>query len=80
MTMIAAIPDEWIMAYADGELDGALEARLADAIRNDDAVRRKFEQFRMTRAILAASFNDILAEPVPDRLQAAVMGARRRSS
>jgi anti-sigma factor RsiW len=76
--MIAAIPDEWIMAYADGELDADLETRLAEAVRDDDAIRRKYEIFRMTRAPLAAVFEGVLDEPVPDRLKAAVTGSKPR--
>lgn len=75
--MIAAIPDELIMAYADGELDASHAATVQEAVRNDEALRRQYEIFRATRAILATAFNDILDEPVPETLKAAVTGARR---
>lgn len=76
MMMNAAYSDELIMAYADGELDASHAASLHEAIRNDDALRRQYEIFLATRAILATAFDDILDEPVPATLKAAVTGTR----
>jgi anti-sigma factor RsiW len=79
MIMNAAYSDEWIMAYADGELDASHAASLHEAIRNDEALRRQYEIFLATRAILATAFDGILNEPVPDTLKAAVTRKRRPS-
>lgn len=67
--MIVSVRDELIMALADGELDPSVEEHVREAIRQDDAVRRKYEIFCTTRAILSKAFNGILDEPVPERLK-----------
>lgn len=69
---MAAVPDALIMAYADGELDGLLAARVRDAIDTDRTVRDKFELYVSSRRILASVFDGILSESVPDRLKETV--------
>jgi anti-sigma factor RsiW len=80
MVMNAVISDELIMAYADGELDASRAAALHEVVNNDVALRNQYEIFLATRAILATAFNDILDEPVPDTLKAAVVGTRPRTT
>jgi anti-sigma factor RsiW len=75
--MIVSLPDELIMAYADGELNGQLATRVRIAVRNDDAIRQKHDIYRSTRQVLSKSFSTILDEPVPDRLRRTI-GAKRR--
>lgn len=67
--MIGYIPDELIMAFADGELDAPLALRIREAIRSDPEVRRKYSVFLSTRPLAEAAFARILAEPVPERLK-----------
>lgn len=66
------VPDEMLMAYADGELAPeeaqALEAHLA----RDAALRARLAPFIVTRTELASVFAPTLHEPVPARLIAAV--------
>lgn len=76
--MIVSLSDELIMAFADGELDPSVAARVREAVFNDDAVRRKHEMYRSTRSLLSRSFSRVLSEPVPDRLQRTVRRDRRR--
>jgi len=75
--MIVVVPDELIMAYADGEIAEPLKARVREAIWNDSAVRRKYEMFLATRSILASAFDPVLREPVPARLKRAVAARKR---
>lgn len=74
--MLAAVPDELIMALADGELDTSLASRVRDAIRADMKAQRKYDAFVGTRAVGGAAFRGILAEPIPERLMQVV--ARQR--
>lgn len=67
--MIGTIPDELIMAFADGELAAPLARRVRDAIRTDAEVRRKYDVFLSTRPLAGAAFATILDEPVPERLK-----------
>ena len=71
-----SIPDEVLMAYADGELNdaehAAERAQVEAAIKADAEVARRVEQHRALRARLNASFDRVLDEPVPDRLIAAI--------
>lgn len=66
------VPDALIMAYADGELDGPLAARIRDAIASDPSVRTKFEIYAGSRKLLASVFEGVLSEHVPDRLKQTV--------
>lgn len=66
------IPDALIMAYADGELQGSLAARIRDAIDTDEETRRKYEIYDGSRRLLASVFDGVLSEPVPDRLKEAI--------
>lgn len=78
--MIVSLPDELIMAFADGELDASAAARVREAVQNDDAIRRKHEIYRSTRSVLARSFDRVLCDPVPDRLKRAIKRDRGRGS
>lgn len=65
-----SVTDEQIAAYADGELQGADKARIADAIAADPALAQKLEAHKALKAKLGAHFAPILDAPVPDRLTA----------
>lgn len=70
--------DEMLMAYADGELDGAEHAReraaVEAALKVNADVARRIEEHRALRNRLKATFDPVLDEPVPDRLVTAVRG------
>jgi hypothetical protein len=70
------ITEELLMAYADGELDGAEHAtdraRIEAAMRADPEIVRRVEKHRAMRRELGATFDHVLDEPVPDRLIAAI--------
>lgn len=79
-----ALPEELLMAYADGELSApehaADRARVEAAMRADPQVASRVEKHRALRAKLSASFDRVLDESVPDRLVAAVRASRADGS
>jgi len=66
------IPDDILMAFADGELDEATRQMVEAAEREDPDVRQRLAAHRQLRARLQAAFAATLDEPVPERLLAAV--------
>jgi anti-sigma factor RsiW len=66
------IPDDILMAFADGELDDATRQIVEAAERDDPDVRRRLAAHRQLRARLQTAFAATLDEPVPERLLAAV--------
>lgn len=69
------VPDEMLMAYADGELSPEERKALEALLAGDAVLRARLEPFVETRVRIAAAFEPTLYEPVPERLIAAV--ARR---
>jgi len=69
--------DETLMAYADGELDEALNAEISAAVERDPALARRVEQQRALRAKVAGAFATVLDQPLPERLLAAANGPAR---
>lgn len=86
------VPDEILMAYADGELDAAGRAQVEAALATDPGMARRVAEHRALRRTLAAGFHPVLEEPVPERLlswarsdaappsQAKVLPFRRKSA
>lgn len=60
--------DETLMAYADGELDAAQAKRVEQAMQADAGIAKRVARHRALRATLQSGLNDVLAEPVPQRL------------
>lgn len=69
------IDDEKLMAYADDELDAAERAEVEAALATDPELARRVAAHRALRARLRASFDPVLAEPVPGRLGATLRAA-----
>jgi hypothetical protein len=44
-----------------------------EAVQSDPAIRNKYDGFLLTRRLLSEAFSGVLAEPVPDRLQRAIL-------
>jgi hypothetical protein len=65
-----SMPDEKLMAYADGQLDAAERDEVEAAMASNPEVARRVEQHRALRKKLSAAFNPVLLETVPDRLVA----------
>lgn len=62
--------DDDLMRFADGESDAATAAAVIAEIAADPAVAAKVRKYRVQRTAAATAFDDVLAEPVPDRLVA----------
>lgn len=63
--------DATLMAYADGELDPAQRAAIAQAIQDDPNVAAAVARHQALRQDVFAAFAGTLDEPVPKRLQPA---------
>ena len=66
--------DEVLIAYLDGELDAESADAVAAAIARDPALAHEARRLSETAAALRAAFDDVLHEPVPERLLAAARG------
>lgn len=72
---MSEITDEMLMAFADGQLAAADRRRVADYIATRPEARARVEMFKRTAAELSTLFNTALAEPVPEKLLAAISNA-----
>jgi hypothetical protein len=70
-----SVPDEMLMAYADGELAPAETQALENLLGQDPTLQARLEPFVETRTRLASVFEASLHEPIPDRLIAAIARA-----
>jgi anti-sigma factor RsiW len=67
--------DEMLMRLADGELEEPVATGLRARIAADPGLAARFAAFERTRRAAADAFAGIAAQPVPDRLIAAVLAA-----
>ena len=72
--------DETLMAYADGELDGATAARVAAAAEHDPNLGARIDSFRRSRELVREAIAPAAEAPVPPRLLAAVERAAQSSN
>jgi hypothetical protein len=66
------IPDDRLTAYIDGQLDEVARARVERELADDPQAAERARQLRAQAERLRAAYAGVLAEPVPDRLVAAV--------
>ena len=66
------IPNETLMAYVDGELDPSASAEVERALRADPELAARAARYRDLRSRLESAYAPELAEPVPERLLAAL--------
>ena len=66
--------DEILVAYLDGELDPGLRLEIEAFIDSDAETRERVTALAMGGKLLRAAFDDVLHEPVPERLIAAARG------
>ncbi len=66
--------DELLIAYLDGELDAAAAAEVAGMLERDAALGERARRLAESAAMLRAAFDEVLHEPVPERLLAAARG------
>ncbi|MEZ6023076.1 MAG: zf-HC2 domain-containing protein [Hyphomonadaceae bacterium] len=72
-----SVSDEKLIAFVDGELDGAERAEVEAALAADATLAARAEAQRKLRTRLSAAFDGALDEPVPERLRAATEAAPR---
>lgn len=70
------VPDELIMAYADGQVSAEEKAWLDGILAVDPTVRARLEPFLATGHGQLPVFDALLSAPVPDRLIDAVRGIK----
>ena len=66
------ITPEQLAAYADGELDELAAVRVRRAVEGDPALAAELARLTALRSMLAARFDPVLAQPVPERLTNAI--------
>jgi hypothetical protein len=75
-----SVSEEMLMAYADGEYDAperlAERSAIEAAVRSDPELAKRVEQHQALRRRVGALYAEVLDEPVPERLIAAVRGTR----
>lgn len=62
------LSDEILVAYADGELVGEEAKAVERALQNDRQAQETLRLFHETAELSRAAFDDIVREPVPERL------------
>lgn len=67
--MKPAIPDEKLMAYADGELEANEMDAMRDRLAGDSTLRQRLQAFTETSPI-AGPYDEIMSRPVPAALSA----------
>jgi anti-sigma factor RsiW len=67
--------DEALVAYLDGELDGAERRHVEAWLEADPAVRDRLAALAQSVDLVRSAYADIVNEPVPPRLIAAASGA-----
>jgi hypothetical protein len=70
------IDEEKLMAFADGELQGAERDAVERALAEDAGLREQLEEQRRLRATLTGHYGPVAGEEVPERLLA-MLGAGR---
>ncbi len=71
------ITPEQLAAYADGELDDLTASRVRRAVAADPSLASELARVSALRAMLAARFDPVLAQPVPARLTAPLEAAAK---
>src|SRR5712671_2384773 len=66
--------DETLVAYLDGELDGAERQHVEAWLAADDAARDRLTGLEQSADLLRSAYGDLVNEPVPERLIAAARG------
>ena len=68
------LTDETLVAYVDGELSAEEAAKVEQALQTDQRVREAVQVFRVTADWSRRAYDEVLHEPVPDRLISAASG------
>jgi anti-sigma factor RsiW len=74
------ISEEKLMAFADGELEGAARAEVEMALLENPELEKRVAQHRALRRRMQMAYSAELSEPVPERLRAAAKPAAAKIS
>ena len=66
--------DDRLIAYLDGELKTAEQCEIEAWLASDAAARERFAALAESANLVRVAFDDVLHEPIPDRLIAAARG------
>lgn len=66
--------DDKLIAYLDGELDEAEREEIARWLERDSVLRERAARLSESAVLLRSAFDDVLHEPLPERLIAAARG------
>jgi anti-sigma factor RsiW len=66
--------DEVLVAYLDGEVDETVAAEVESWLERDEDLRNRLQALVESATQVRDAFNEILREPVPERLMAAARG------
>ena len=69
------LSDETLMAYVDGELDAEARTAVDAAVATDPEVAQRVAQHKALRLSLQRTYDEVLTEPVPQRLVNAARSA-----
>lgn len=72
---MSRVDDVMLMAYVDGEVDAATAREIEASLAVDATLATRAQRLRDSASMTRAAFADVLHEPVPDRLIAALGGA-----
>jgi anti-sigma factor RsiW len=79
MNEMTRIDDVMLMAYVDGEIDVATAREIETRLAVDPALAQQVRTLRDSAATARAAFNEVLHEPIPDRLMATITKAPIRA-
>ncbi len=68
---MSKLTDDRLIAYLDGELEESERAGIADRLERDAELRERAAALTESAAALRAAFDEVLREPLPERLIAA---------
>ena len=72
------VSDDMLMAYADDELDPKERERIEKLLASDPEARERLAMFTETTRLARQSFDQVLTEPVPERLIQQIRGTEER--
>lgn len=73
--MSARIDTAILMAYVDGEVDVETAREIEKALTGDAEARARVAQMRESAQLARAAFADVIYEPVPEAMKAAILNA-----
>src|SRR5688572_15117451 len=75
---MSRIPDETLMAFADGELGEAERASIAAELEHDAESRAAVEEFRRAAMLARAAVVETMSDPIPQGIIQTVLGPQAR--